>query len=199
MLNALLFVAALALIALALLGLDFLISSIGEREERATRFAALQLAAMLTLLVAFFWLLASLVLSGLYFAFGPRQRLSPGENYARQLGKKYQQRIAEAIGQLVTEGDKIISLASMEDQIKIADELGKPLIHEISGETGEVHNYYVSDGNTYFRFTIDSTEKDDITGEPSYRTQIRRTIAEAMRELGRRPSSSSEKDTKDSK
>jgi reductive dehalogenase len=57
MLGVLIFVAALALIAQALMGLSFFISSIREKEEKATRFAALQLAAMLTLLLVFFSLL----------------------------------------------------------------------------------------------------------------------------------------------
>jgi reductive dehalogenase len=57
MLSVLTFVAGLALVALGLVGLSFLISSIWEGEERAARFAALQFAAMLILVVAFFSLL----------------------------------------------------------------------------------------------------------------------------------------------
>jgi len=57
MLAVLILLAALALIALALMGLAFLVSSIIEKEERATLFAALQLAAMLIPSVVFFLLL----------------------------------------------------------------------------------------------------------------------------------------------
>jgi reductive dehalogenase len=56
MLGVLIFVAGLALIALALIGLAFLVSCVWEREESATCFAALQSALILALLLAFFLL-----------------------------------------------------------------------------------------------------------------------------------------------
>jgi reductive dehalogenase len=57
MLGVLIFVAGLALIALALIALGFFVSSVWEREERATPLAALQSTLMLALLLAFFFLL----------------------------------------------------------------------------------------------------------------------------------------------
>ncbi len=57
MLGVLISIAALALTGLALIGLGFLVSSVQEREEKATAFAALQLAAMLILALAFVFLL----------------------------------------------------------------------------------------------------------------------------------------------
>ncbi len=57
MLGVLISIAALALTGLALIGLGFLVSSVQEREEKATAFAALQLAAMLILVLTFFFLL----------------------------------------------------------------------------------------------------------------------------------------------
>jgi hypothetical protein len=57
MLGVLISIAALALTGLVLIGLGFLVSSVREREKKATVFAALQLAAMLILALAFFSLL----------------------------------------------------------------------------------------------------------------------------------------------
>jgi reductive dehalogenase len=57
MLSVLISVAALALIGLALIALSFLVSSVWEREAKATTFAALQSAAMLILVLVFFFLL----------------------------------------------------------------------------------------------------------------------------------------------
>jgi hypothetical protein len=57
MLSVLIPVAALALIGLALIALSFLVSSVWEREAKATTFAALQSAAMLILVLVFFFLL----------------------------------------------------------------------------------------------------------------------------------------------
>ncbi len=59
MLNVLISVAALGLIGLALIGLSFLVSSVWEREAKATTFAALQSAAMLILVLVFFSLLSA--------------------------------------------------------------------------------------------------------------------------------------------
>jgi len=59
MLNVLISVAALGLIGLALIGLSFLVSSVWEREAKATSFAALQSAAMLILVLVFFSLLSA--------------------------------------------------------------------------------------------------------------------------------------------
>jgi reductive dehalogenase len=56
-LNLLIVVAGLFLILLALVGLSFFISCIRERERRATNFAAVQLAALLTPVLVFFLLL----------------------------------------------------------------------------------------------------------------------------------------------
>ena len=57
MLSALISVAALALTGGTLIGLGFLVSSIQEREARATRYAVLQLGAMLILVLGFLILL----------------------------------------------------------------------------------------------------------------------------------------------
>jgi hypothetical protein len=56
-LNVLIFIAGLFLIGPALIGLGFFVSCTREGEQRATNYAALQLAAMLTALLVFFFLL----------------------------------------------------------------------------------------------------------------------------------------------
>ncbi|MBW1732330.1 MAG: reductive dehalogenase [Deltaproteobacteria bacterium] len=56
MVNSLLIIAALALIVQAFIGLTYLISSIWEKEKRASIFAGLQFLGMLGLVIAFFYL-----------------------------------------------------------------------------------------------------------------------------------------------
>jgi hypothetical protein len=63
---------------------------------------------------------------------------------------------------------------SMEDLIKIADELGKPIVHQSAGPTWEVQSYYVIDGSTRYQYSIPSDKsgqetdekEEDITEEP---------------------------------
>ena len=56
MVTILTFLAALALIILAFIGLAFFVSSIWEREKRATIYAGIQFFILLTVVVLFFYL-----------------------------------------------------------------------------------------------------------------------------------------------
>ena len=68
--------------------------------------------------------------------------------------KKYGTRLAEATNQTPIEGEKIIALGSIEDLIKVADELGKPIIHQAPGTPEEAHAYYVFDGLTRYEYLL---------------------------------------------
>ncbi len=105
------------------------------------------------------------ILAGIFFLFCTFSvlmyiRLRPAqpsliEQETRQIGKKYGQRIAEATGQTPPKGEKIISLGSMEDLIKIADELGKPIIHQAPNDTsGDLHAYCILDGATRYQYLL---------------------------------------------
>ena len=86
-----------------------------------------------------------------YIRFKPLE-LSPLEKEALRVRKKYRERMAEATGQTPIEGEKIISLASMEDLIKVADELAKPIVHQAPSASEESHAYYVLDGATRYQY-----------------------------------------------
>jgi len=76
------------------------------------------------------------------------------------VGKKYSDRIAEADSQTPTVGEKIISLGSIDDLIKVADELGKPVIHQPPTTTERQHTYYVIDGTTQYQYIITKQSKE---------------------------------------
>ena len=38
--------------------------------------------------------------------------------------------------------------------MKIADELGKPVVHQSEGPSGDNHIYYVIDGNTRYQYVL---------------------------------------------
>ena len=50
-------------------------------------------------------------------------------------------------------GDRVIPLNSLEDLIKVAEELGKPVIHKMSTPKGK-HTYHVFDGATRYDYTL---------------------------------------------
>ena len=93
----------------------------------------------------------------LYVRFKP-VKLPRIEEEALRVRKKHGERMAEATGHTPTEGEKTISLGSMEDLIKVADELGKPIIHQAPSISGETHAYYVFDGATRYQYVSLSEE-----------------------------------------
>lgn len=60
--------------------------------------------------------------------------------------------------------DRVISLNSLEDLIKVAEEIGKPVIHKKSPTPKGKHTYHVFDGATRYDYTLmqrDEDEKDE--------------------------------------
>jgi hypothetical protein len=82
------------------------------------------------------------------------------EKEALAAGKKYADRIAQASSQTPTAGEKIISLGSIEDLVKVADELGKPIIHQPPTAVERRHTYYVIDGTIQYQYLITKQTKE---------------------------------------
>jgi len=95
----------------------------------------------------------------LYVRFKPAEPL-PAEKEALRVKKKYRELMAEATGQTPIEGEKIISLGSMEDLITVANELGKPIIHQATGKPQEPHAYYVFDAATRYQYVLVTNGKE---------------------------------------
>ncbi len=129
--------------------------------------------------IFFFLCVVSVVLSVI---FKPVE-LSPIEKEALRVRKKYGERMAEATNQTPIEGEKTISLGSIEDLIKVADELGKLIIHQAPSKSEEPHAYYVFDGATQYQYllTLGRKEQANEAGEPEYRKVARKLIEEEMR------------------
>ncbi len=73
---------------------------------------------------------------------------------AAQIRKKYGNRIAEAVVQTPVEGEKVISLGSINDLVSVSDELGKPIIHQVIESAEVTHAYFVFDGTTRYQYVI---------------------------------------------
>ena len=104
------------------------------------------------------WVLAAIFFLFFAFSFWLYVRAKKGQpsrvdsTEVLNIQKKYRQRIAEATGQTAVEGEKVVSVASMASLVTIADELGKPLIHQSPGTPEERHAYYVFDGTTRYQY-----------------------------------------------
>ena len=110
-------------------------------------------------------IVAGIIVSLFAYLMWRRLKLKPMEvpkidREVRLAKKKYGERIAEATSQTPIEGEKAISIGSMEDLIKIADELGKPVIHQAPSIPEEAHAYYVFDGATRYQYVLTASTKE---------------------------------------
>ena len=62
--------------------------------------------------------------------------------------------MAQATEQTPTEGGRIVTLGTMEDLIKVADELSKPIIHQAPTTPQESNTYYVFDGTIRYQYIL---------------------------------------------
>jgi len=84
---------------------------------------------------------------------------SLSDREALRIKKQYRHIVAEAMSQTPLEGEKIISLGSMADLITVANELGKPIIHQAPTKSQEPHAYYVFDGATRYQYVLTAGTK----------------------------------------
>ncbi|MBU2009866.1 MAG: DUF5305 domain-containing protein [Chloroflexi bacterium] len=70
--------------------------------------------------------------------------------------KKYGGIMAEA----TIEDDKTLSVGSMQDLLRVASELGKPIMHQAPAGPREPHAYYVFDGATRYRYVLRGKQGD---------------------------------------
>jgi hypothetical protein len=101
--------------------------------------------------VIFLIFLAALVLS--YFK-SRGHGSSVFDRKFQQIQKSYGTRIAESKGNQLVGDKNPIPMNSIEDLMKIADELGKPVIHQSEELSGDTHIYYVIDGNTRYQYAL---------------------------------------------
>jgi len=72
----------------------------------------------------------------------------------QQIHKNYGARIAESSDDAPTADKNPVGMNSIGDLMKIADELGKPVVHQSTGPSADFHLYYVIDGNTRYQYSV---------------------------------------------
>ena len=109
------------------------------------------------LTVIFFFLFVGL---GVFY-FGSRNpNTSRSDREVQKIQNKYGARIAESLGNSFIDGGKPVPMNSMDDLIKVADELGRPVVHQSAGASGEVQSYYVIDGETSYQYSVLGDKSD---------------------------------------
>ena len=87
------------------------------------------------------------------------KRIPQIEKEITSIRKKYGDHMVEAAYQPPLEGENIIAMASMEDLDKMADELGKLIIHSTTDKAKAPHAYYFFDGQTRYQYLLIDQEQ----------------------------------------
>ena len=85
------------------------------------------------------------------------------EKTIKKIRKKYGEWIVD-INNLPLSNDKqILMIKTLDDLIKISEELGKPVMHytSVSANPGDQHTFYVIDENTHYKYVLTNEEKAD--------------------------------------
>jgi hypothetical protein len=105
-------------------------------------------------------LLALFIISSLYFGWlfftRPAAKQSAIEKERRKIYKKYGGRIVETVSS--PKGWSTVNVISMEDLIKISDELGKPITSKTTELSEEKYVFSVLDGSNCYQYVLEDTE-----------------------------------------
>jgi hypothetical protein len=82
--------------------------------------------------------------------------VSQAEKEVRKAKKKYGGFLVEA----TVNGEKTVSVDSMEDLIKVANELGKPIVHQGRSASEGSHAYFVFDSGTRYQYLLTTRSKE---------------------------------------
>ena len=72
----------------------------------------------------------------------------------RRIKRKYRKRIAQGKAGEWLPGREAVPVESMDDLVRVADEVLKPIIYSVPVRTGEPHVFYTIDGPTRYEFRV---------------------------------------------
>ena len=121
----------------------------------ANRFLGLPVRAALVLFSLLSIIFLILLFAVVWYYLKNRGQGSSGfDRKLKQIQKSYGTRIAESNGNQLVSDKNPVPMNSIEDLMKIADELGKPVVHQSEGPSGDNHIYYVIDSNTRYQYVL---------------------------------------------
>lgn len=123
--------------------------------DNPNKYFGLSVSAAKTLFVVLSCIFIIFFVSLTVLYLGRRVRnTSTSNRQVQNIQKRYGARVTESTSDSFTEGEKPVFMNSMEDLIKVADELGKPVVHQSGGSSEEVQSYFVIDGYTRYQYSL---------------------------------------------
>lgn len=126
---------------------------------------------------SFYWSLTSilfLIILAVFFMFTKSDEAAFGktDKLVRKILKKYGEWIVETEKLPTIEDAKIIPMKSLDDLVKISEELGKPIIH-VASDKDKKHVFYVLDDQIHYQYVLPTGEQlKKTTLCPRCRTKI---------------------------
>lgn len=96
----------------------------------------------------------------------PGQVLSPLEEKINKIFKTHGSRLAALNHQISATGEKLFTVKSIEDLIKIADEINQPVLYKYSSDYKEINQFYVFTESCLYFYDLKEEVPDVI--KPSY-------------------------------
>lgn len=85
----------------------------------------------------------------------PRPSIDPIEKQVASLRKKYGDRMVDATPHSPSTSATVMSVGSIEDLEKLADQLGRLIIHQPPSPASATHVYYILDGSIRYEYSLD--------------------------------------------
>lgn len=95
-----------------------------------------------------------------------RTETNPFIRELKRVFKKHGTRLVALNTEIATATDSLSSVRSMEDLVRISDELGRPIIYKHNQDYKEISKFWVIDGNRYYIFEL--TEES----HPSFKERV---------------------------
>lgn len=94
----------------------------------------------------------------LLFTVGTSAEKDPLRREIRKILKKHGDRLAVIVGEMPVSINDEITVKSMDDLVRIADELSKPIMYRPFSESGETPSFYVFDVSTVYVFELKDSD-----------------------------------------
>ncbi|NLY66888.1 MAG: DUF5305 domain-containing protein [Tissierellia bacterium] len=82
------------------------------------------------------------------------------EKTLKQIFKKYGDRFVALNSEIVVRGGNIVAVKSIDDLVRISDELGKPIIYKYSSNYREINKFHVIDENKIYMLDLSDLIED---------------------------------------
>ncbi len=114
---------------------------------------------------SFFIIIGIMALVAIFLITIEKDDEKPTNKKVKKILKNYEERLVAINQDYINENDLIISVATMDDLIKIADEIEKPIFYKASLDIEDIRKFYIMDNGIVYIFEV-GTVNNNLAYEP---------------------------------